>query len=443
MAEALVIRIKAAPPAVASDAAADAKPDAATSAAGAQVAALEAAMVQAEWLLFDPSAARQSEVQTGLLADAAGFAAGRKVLVIVPGTDVLLAEPVLPLKGGGAKLQQVVPFALEEQLASDVEDMHFALGKREGTPGTPVAAVAHDLMKRWQASLRGAGIHAEAIYAESGLLPITADGVTLMIDSTRVYVRRHSGPGAVLDVEPLIEAVQLALASGEEAREHVTIYLTDDVYERDRDLFEGLREFTESLQLKLLPNGPLPLFAASAVGAAAINLLQGPYATKTKLNVSFQPWRYAAVLAAAFLALHFGLKTWQYFDLRNTEARLDNEIMQVFQQALPGAPVPDPISARKQVEARLSALRGGGPTGGIMSTLGTLGEALAQAPGANIEALSYRDETTDLRILAPSVDALDKIQHAAAERGIAAQIQSANPRDSKIEGRLQFKKSGA
>jgi general secretion pathway protein L len=442
MAEALVIRIKAAPPAVAIDAAANAKSDAATSAAGAQVAALEAAMVQAEWLLFDPSAARQSEVQTGLLSDAAGFATGRKAIVIVPGTDVLLAEPVLPLKSG-VKLLQVLPFALEEQLASDVEDMHFAVGKREGTPGTPVAAVAHDLMRRWQASLRGAGIHAEAIYAESGLLPVTTDGVTLMIDSTRVYVRRHNGPGAVLDVEPLIEAVQLALASGDEAREHVTIYLTDDVYERDRDLFEGLREFTESLQLKLLPNGPLQLFAAAAVSGSAINLLQGPYATKTKLNVSFQPWRYAAVLAGAFLALHLGLKTWQYFDLQSTEARLDSQIMEVFQQTLPGAPVPDPITARKQVEARLATLRGGGPTGGIMSTLGTLGEALAQAPGTNIEALSYRDETTDLRILAPSVDALDKIQHAAAERGIAAEIQSANPRDSKIEGRLQFKKSGA
>jgi general secretion pathway protein L len=442
MAEALVIRIKAAPPAVAIDAAANAKSDAASSAAGAQVAALEAAMVQAEWLLFDPSAARQSEVQTGLLSDAAGFAVGRKVIVIVPGTDVLLAEPVLPLKSG-VKLLQVLPFALEEQLASDVEDMHFAVGKREGTPGTPVAAVAHDLMRRWQASLRGAGIHAEAIYAESGLLPVTTNGVTLMIDSTRVYVRRLNGPGAVLDVEPLIEAVQLALASGEEAREHVTIYLTDDVYERDRDLFEGLREFTESLQLKLLPNGPLQLFASAAVNGSAINLLQGPYATKTKLNISFQPWRYAAVLAGAFLALHFGLKTWQYFDLRNTEAKLDSQIMEVFQQSLPGAPVPDPSAARKQVEARLAALRGGGPTGGIMSTLGTLGEALAQAPGTNIEALSYRDETTDLRILAPSVDALDKIQHAAAERGIAAEIQSANPRDSKIEGRLQFKKSGA
>ena len=62
------------------------------------------------------------------------------MFVLVPGTDALLAEPVLPLKSG-AKLAQVVPFALEEQLATDVEDLHFAVGKREGRPGTPVTVV--------------------------------------------------------------------------------------------------------------------------------------------------------------------------------------------------------------------------------------------------------------------------------------------------------------
>jgi general secretion pathway protein L len=40
------------------------------------------------------------------------------------------------------------------------------------------------------------------------------------------------------------------------------------------------------------------------------------------------------------------------------------------------------------------------------------------------------------------VDALDRIQHAATERGMNAVIQSATPRDSKVEGRLQFKTTG-
>ena len=46
-----------------------------------------------------------------------------------PGADVLLAEPDVPVKAG-ARLQQLVPYALEEQLAENIDELHFALGKR-------------------------------------------------------------------------------------------------------------------------------------------------------------------------------------------------------------------------------------------------------------------------------------------------------------------------
>jgi general secretion pathway protein L len=396
----------------------------------------------AEWLIADASGARTSALQRGELAQAASLAQGRKVFLLVPGTDVLLAEPVLPLKSG-AKLAQVVPFALEEQLAADVEDLQFAIGKREGRPGTPVAVVARERMDAWRAALLAAGLHADALYAETAALPETLNGVTVLIDGPRVYVRREGAPGAVLDAEPLIEGLQLALASGEEAREHVTIYVSEDDYERERDLLEGLREFTASLQLKLLPEGPLPLLAAAVLSHPPVNLLQGAYASKTKLRMSFAPWRYVAALAVVFIATHIGLKAWQYYHYGAEEARIDAEIAQVFQQAMPGAATPEPGAARKQMELRLAQLRGSAPTSGMMVALATVGEALAQAPGTNVEAISYRDNTTDLRVLAPSVDALDRIRQTATERGVSAEIQSASPRESKFEGRLQLKSAGA
>jgi general secretion pathway protein L len=405
-------------------------------------AAAETLGAAAEWLVMYAVGTRRGNVQSGPLDVAASLAASRKVIVLVPGTDALLAEPVLPLKSG-SKLAQVVPFALEEHLAADVEDLHFAVGKRDARPGTPVAVVAHARMQAWQALLADAGLPVDAIYAETAALPETPNGITLLIDGACVYVHRHDSPGAVLDVQPLIEALQLALASGEEAREHVTIYVAEEDYERERELLEGLREFTASLQLKLLPDGPLPLLAANIVRGTAVNLLQGRYQTKTKLNVSFGPWRYAAALAVIFLAAHLGVKSWQYVHYRSQEARLDSEMAQVFQQLMPGAPVPQATMARKQIEARLNQLRGSGPVSGMMTTLATLAEALGQAPGTNVEALAYRNNITDLRVLAPSVDMLDRIRQVASERGLNAKIESASPRDSKFEGRLQFKNSGA
>src|ERR1044071_8354455 len=99
-------------------------------------AAAETIGAVAEWIVVDGAGARHGNVQSGPLDLAAAAAANRRVIVLVPGTDALLAEPVLPVKSG-TKLAQVVPFALEEHLAADVEDLHFAVGKRETRPGPP------------------------------------------------------------------------------------------------------------------------------------------------------------------------------------------------------------------------------------------------------------------------------------------------------------------
>jgi len=402
----------------------------------------QAAPPQAEWLIVDGNGARRGNVSWGSLNDAAEQSRTHKTIVLVPGTDVLLAEPVLPLKSG-AKLAQVVPFALEEQLAADVEDMHFAVGKRDSRPGTPVAAVSRARMDEWIDLLKAVGLSTDTIYAETSVLPAVAGAVSVLIDGKRLYVRREAQPGTVIEVEPLLEALQMALGSGEESREHVTIFLSEDDYERERELLEELREFTASLQLKLLPDGPLPLLASNILKSGAVNLLQGPYAAKTKLNVSFAPWRYAAILAGLFVAAHVGVKSWQYVHYKQVESQLDAQIAETFQQALPGAPVPDPLEARRQIEQILGQLRGTGPTSGMLTTLAMLSEAMAQAPNTAIEALSYRNNVTDLRVLTPSVDTLDRIRQVAGERGVTAEIQSTNPRDQKVEGRLQFKKAGA
>src|ERR1700744_1250763 len=84
---------------------------------------------ETEWLTIDergePTAARQRGPLT--LAAAAGGSA--KVVALAPATQILLAEPELP-PGGGIKLARAVPFALEEQLTEDVDQLTFAIGKR-------------------------------------------------------------------------------------------------------------------------------------------------------------------------------------------------------------------------------------------------------------------------------------------------------------------------
>jgi general secretion pathway protein L len=143
----------------------------------------------ATWLTVDPRGNPSGPPQSGPLSLAAPRAVGRRICVLVPGTDVLLTEPEVPLKAG-TKLHQVVPFALEEQLADDIDDLHFAIGKRAADSSrTPVAVIRRALMDEWLTSLRANGLEPESLYTESDLLPQNPGQAVALMEEDVIIVR--------------------------------------------------------------------------------------------------------------------------------------------------------------------------------------------------------------------------------------------------------------
>ena len=58
------------------------------------------------------------------------------------------------------------------QFADDIDDLHFAIGKRAADSArTPVAVVRRSLMDEWLTTLRSSGLEPDSMYADSALLP--------------------------------------------------------------------------------------------------------------------------------------------------------------------------------------------------------------------------------------------------------------------------------
>ena len=403
----------------------------------------EAADTPASWLVLDTAGARLSVPQAGPLNLASALAAGKRVIALVPGVDVLLAQPELPIRGG-AKLAQVVPFALEEQLAEDVDDMHFAIGRREGAqPGTPVAAASHARMESWLERLRAAQISPDVLSADSDTLPALPGQTVVLIDGDRLYVRRPGEPAAVVHGDPLSEALELMVLGGAPAESHVLVYLTPADWTAHQDTIDGLRARVASLKVQLLPNGVVPWLAQQAVRGTALNLLQGRYAARSHWSDQLKAWRVAAILAGCLVALNLLGKGVEIWHLSRVEKQLDASIEQVFRQAMPGEQ--NAVDARRRMEARLQAIRGGGAIGGqsLLAALGALGGAVKQVPETTLEALSFRGSVLDLKVTAKDVGSLDRLQRLVTERGMAAELQSSNPRPPGVEGRIQVRGPGA
>lgn len=388
----------------------------------------------ASWLIVDANGARSGQLQTGPLGDALGAAQGRRILLLLPGGEISLAEPELPLRGG-ARVAQAVPYALEEQLASEVEGLHFAVGARSsGAVGTPVAVVARPLLERWLGACETAGINPDSAQADTGAVPLSPNGCTLLLDDATLFVRRANAVPYALDADPLATALDLALGQPAEGGEHVTFYASPADYERHRESIEGLRTRTATLQVKLMPDGPLPLLAAQAVASPGVNLLQGRFAPASTIGNRFREWRVPAALAAAVVLVFVVGQGLSLYQLSRAEKQVDAQIAEVFAQVLPGQPVVDP---KAQIQGMIGS--GGAARGALLPAISVLAEAMALAPAARIEAISYRGDALDLRLVAPSIEVLDAIKQGMTRDGLTAELQSATPRGDIHEGRLQVR----
>lgn len=388
------------------------------------------------WVVVDASGARLGPVSTGSLADAAPLAAERRVIALAPGAGIVLAHPELPVRSG-SRLAQIVPFALEEQLAGDVETFHFAVGKAGADSRTPVAAIERARLEDWLLRLGAAGISAEALYAETQCLPDNPGKIVALLEDGSLLVRAPGGTPVALAAEPLSETFALAGLEGDDR--HVQFFVAQQDWEASRDVIEALREVTGSLDLQLLPDGALPLLAGAAVAAQPLSLLSGPYAPRTGWKAAWQRWRLAASLAAALLLVHSGAGLYDIIRQRVEEKRLDAAIEQTFRVAMPG--VERIVDPRAQMQQRLGGTAGADPAG-LLGRLDPLAQAMATVSGVRIQSLGWRDRNLDLRISAPSGQVLTELERAASQRGLSFNVQSTQPREGGVDGLVTITPGG-
>jgi general secretion pathway protein L len=384
------------------------------------------------WVIVGGDGGRLGPVATGELADAAAIAAGRQVVVVAPGSSISLARPRLPVRSG-AKLAQVVPYAMEEALAGEVEQFHFAIGVTDADGATLVAALRREEMRGWLDALAAAGVDPVAIIPDTLCLPENPGKTVAVIDGSQLLVRAPGALPVTLDAEPLTESFTLAGLEGDER--HVQLFVSQQDWHESREMIEALREVTGSLDLQILPDGALPLLASAAVKTGTLSLLQGEFARRTGWRAEWQRWRVAAYLAMAALALHVGARGYDLVHLNVEQRRLDVAIEQAARIALPG--VERIEDARAQVEQRLAGAGAGDP-GGLLAQLAAVGSALTAAPGPTFQSLGWRDRTLQLELLAPDTDSIARFAQGVSQRGLAADVDSTSSGENGIRAKLRI-----
>lgn len=380
----------------------------------------------------------------GDLKEAATQAVGARVTVLVPGEDVLLARAQLP-EMKGQKLARAVPFALEEQLANDAEDVHVAIGRRDASGKLANAVILRETIDSWLSRLREAGLHPDVMSPEVFGVHWDSDTETarwtLVINGTHALLRTGEQTGMAFDVENIILVLRAALnEAGESMPSSLSIVICGDEHFDGPPAREELTalcsERSVELSFQQYDDSCNLLLAQGFDEGHAINLLQGDYSRKEQLGKFLRPWKSALVLGAIMIVLQVGIFLVDYLRLSSLADEQQAEIESLFKAAMPGSRLV-PGREKDLMEQALAKLRGSGTNQGLLGLLAQSGNIFRETGGIVLRNLRYRDGKMDVDMDIPDLQSLDKLkQRLTSEAGLKVDIVSASQRDGKVECRL-------
>jgi len=357
------------------------------------------------------------------------------VIVLLPLQQMLLS--IVNTRARKSKhLQKAIPFALEDEVADDIENLHFALGRRYGENDYPVAVIEKVTLDSVLETLASAGVYPDILTADVFALPFREGSWTILVEDDRALVRTSKFQGFTIDLHNLQQMLTSSLRQAEITPSELNIYRCDSPQ-------SGVKSFTFPINTNELDDCPPGLFADGLDENECINLLQGSYQKKDKKHRQFAPWKIAAILFGVWVGLSMVSVLIDHARFSKEEKRLDAQIEQELRQTFPDIQNVTAGNARIKMEARLRnfiADTTSNSYAGFMELLALSGESMQQAGNITINTMNYRDGKLNVNINSPDVQALDKVKQLLKTKNYFADIQSANTQGAIIEAQLVISK---
>ncbi|WP_429234282.1 GspL family type II secretion system protein ExeL [Aeromonas salmonicida] len=373
-----------------------------------------------EWLVW--SAKEEEIIASGTLASAHALgelrerAGGRPVVTLVPGSDLIFRRVSLPGKYS-RQAAAALPYLLEEQIASDVDELHLVVLGHEGHD-VDLMAVDKEKMQTWLGWLEAAGLKSQQLLPDVLALPQAADGWSALQLGKEWLLRQGPCQGIVAD-EPL-----LAMLLEVEA-EPVTIHSHTSVPPIPTANWQAAD-----------PELPMLLLAKGALNCQA-NLLQGPYRPQTEYSRYWLQWRKVAVVAGLLLLVALTQRGVHLYQLAEQDKALKAEIRQVYTRIFPGET--RIVNVRSQMAQHLKLL-GQTPQDGVLLLLTELAPTFAEVPGLKPQVLRFDAARGELRlqVTAPGFTEIERFRELAGKR-FEVQQGEVRSTEGKVEGALVLK----
>lgn len=362
------------------------------------------------WLVTDENG---SPFASGQVVQLPQVSADR-VILLLPTEEITLTAVELP-QLTPARLRQALPYALEEWVAGDVEQLHIAHGPRLADGRIPVAAIQKQQLQDYLKRLGDQEIAVDIALPDALCLP-WREGEISLAPCAGGWLYRHGLHDAGFVEDENLETF-LDLLNAQQQTTHVYGETAPS------GQFGKIVQHREQSTLAAL----LP--AAAEPAWQLLQNIQGSASQKKWRGMGL--WLGSMAAAVGLMMIANAVVDWWL--LSEQAAQEQSRISTVFQRMFPGQPISD---ARVQTQRMLAQRSSSGDQ--FLRYLNSAAPLLASSDTLQLQGLDYDGENLVLRLKAPLVADLDEFSQALNQLGLSARLLSANTGADGVDGTVRL-----
>lgn len=382
-----------------------------------------------DWLVY--SHHEQDIIASGQLQHAEELielqekARSREVILLLPASQVQLKTVNLPTKWG-RKLEQALPYMLEEQLASDIDDLFIATGSAHSNGeqhSIDVALTDKAWFANWLSTLSAVDIQVQRVLPDALLLPTPTEGHATAIQLGEGLAIR-TGKWQIANVEPL----------------WLTSYLSTLNIDA-LDHYSPLEMANTPLQLNAQQaeyDLPLALFARE-LPQCHFNLRQGEFTYKKQRYAWLKVWRPALVASVITVCFGLAVKGAELHHLNSKNAQLKANTLALYKQAFPQTRV-RPQLLKNTIKEQLKAVNQGADVS-FLTLLQAFADVIGEQQNFTTQNLRYDQRRSELRVRAvgKNFQAFGAVKSSLEKRGFEVSQGSLNNDGDSVVGELRVR----
>ncbi len=376
-----------------------------------------------DWCRIDSESA---QIQTGHAeVEQLGriFPQGTLVTVFLPQQMILQTSAQMPPRANKQQLN-AISYAIEDQLAEDIENCFFAVLPQREDGAVPVAVIDQNKMDEICALIAEYHLQVRLILPQMYLCPWPDDDTVIAtVCSIRqgFLVRTAEHEGFYCEASVLPQILKLVSRHSEQKVQQVIC-------------FGSLPEQLDITDVEIIGQPQLDLLTQDVVESGCLNLKQKKYESSHQWIAILRRWKWPALVLLLLMFIFISdavIDLWQQKNLLNTLVQQQNALLK---QKLPE--LADSDNPRSELTKYLADHRGGSELKGFLDQLYEfvrLKEGLTQL---NTGKIQFQKFSLIVDLESKDLKSLESLRAKLGESSFKARIDNVNINPEKTTGRL-------